>query len=588
MDDLELIKQKINLVDLIQEYLPLKKAGVNFKAPCPFHQEKTPSFVVSPERGIWHCFGCNKGGDHFKFIMEKEGVDFPEALEILAKRAGITLTRQKAKVKSQKDRIFEANQKAAQFFHYILTEHKLGKKALEYVKSRGVLDKTIKEFNLGYAPNSWDSLTKFLKKRGFSIEELIEAGLAVPSKSGGYDRFRGRVTFPLIDVKGQVMGFSGRILGVGEPKYINSPQTPVFDKGNFLFGLNLTKGEIRQKNKAILCEGEMDMIMSYQAGVKNVVASKGTALTLGQIDLIKRYTDTILLCFDKDLAGDMASRRGIEMADQAGLNIKVIRIPEGKDPAELVTKDLPAWEKAVIEAEDIYDYYLRSISLRLNTNTAEGKKRAAAELIPIWAKITDTLVLDHYVQKLSALLNTSDDLLRREINKVKGGGASTYETVLRQNKDTSLKTRKEKLEEYLISLLLKIPPELTFVPNFPETIFSQEQYRSLFVLLVLYLDAISFKGHAFNISEFAKTLPDDLLPIVDRLYLIEIDDKLSHPKNWRDEVDYTVAELKKALVKASLEKLSMQIRSAQTFGKMEELQVLNKKFRDLSLKLKNL
>ena len=588
MDDLDLIKQKINIVDLIQEYLPLKKAGVNFKAPCPFHQEKTPSFIVSPERQIWHCFGCSKGGDIFKFLMEKEGIDFPEALEILAKRAGVTLTRQKAKVKSRKDKLYEANQKAAQFFHYILTEHKLGKNALEYLKGRGVTDATIEEFNLGYAPNSWDSLTKFLKKRDFSTEDLIEAGLIVPSKTGGYDRFRGRVIFPLIDVKNQIMGFSGRILGVGEPKYINSPQTPIFDKSNFLFGLNLSKGEIRQKNKAILTEGEMDMIMSYQAGVKNVVASKGTALTIGQVDLIKRYADTILLCFDKDLAGDMASRRGIEIADGAGLNITIIKIPEGKDPAELVIKDLPAWEKAVEGAEAIYDYYLRSISQRYNTDTAEGKKRAALELLPIWAKITDSLTFDHYVQKLSALLGISDELLRREINKVKTNTASTYETVLYQKVSVSSRSRRELLEEYLIALLLKIPPEHTFVPNFPETVFLAENYKSIYVLLVLYLDSIAFKGHFFNIQEFAKTLPDDLLSIVDRLYLIEIDDKLSNPKTWQEEVDVVVAELKKALVKASLEKLSIAIRSAQTFGKMEELEVLNKRFRDLSVRLKGL
>ena len=588
MDDIDLIKQKINIVDLIQEYLPLKKAGVNFKAPCPFHQEKTPSFMVSPERGIFHCFGCNVGGDIFKFLMLKEGMDFPDALEFLAKKAGVPLKRKKSAEKDKRSRLFEANQKSAQFYHYLLTKHKLGKPALEYFKSRGLTDETIENFNLGYAPNSWEELCRFLKKRGFTAEEIVEAGLAVPSKKGGYDRFRGRIMFPLVDVKGQIVGFAGRILGVGEPKYINTPQTPIFDKGNLLFGLNLTRGEIRMKNKAVLTEGEMDMILSYQAGVKNVVASKGTALTSGQVDLIKKYTDTILLCFDMDLAGDSASRRGIEMAETAGFNIKVVQIQEGKDPAELVQKDVKLWEKAVEEAEPIYDYYLRSVSLRFDPKTAEGKRRIGAELMPIFAKISDRITGEHYLQKLSALVGISEDILRKEIERTP---VTSYARVLDQQPQKTLiitRTRREMLEEYLLSLLLKIPVGLTFVPGFPETIFLSEDRRSLYVLLVLYLDSISFKAANFKVGDFVKGIPQDLVPLVDRLYLTEIDDKLAGSKAWEAEVATVVAELKKALIKASLEKLSGEIKNAQAFGKMEQLDILNKRFRDLSVRLKNL
>ncbi|KKR80136.1 MAG: primase protein [Candidatus Daviesbacteria bacterium GW2011_GWA1_41_61] len=590
MDDLDLIKQKINIVDLIQEYLPLKKSGINFKASCPFHQEKTPSFMVSPDRGIWHCFGCQRGGDHFKFLMEKEGLEFTEALEILAKKAGITLKKKAGGEKDKKGRLLEANLKTAQFYHYLLTKHYLGEKALEYLKNRGLEDKTIEEFNLGYAPNSWDSLRNFLIKRGFSDSELIEAGLTVPSKSGSYDRFRGRVVFPLTDLKQQVIGFAGRILDVGEPKYINTPQTSLFDKSNFLFGLNLAKGEIRTKNKAILTEGEMDMILSYQGGIKNVVACKGTAFTLGQIELIKRHTDTILLCFDKDLAGDSASRRGIGMADQAGLNIKVILIPDGKDPAELVLKDPKLWQEAVEKAEDIYDYYLSSVSLRFDPKTAEGKKNIAGEILPIFAKISNSVTLEHYLQKLAALIAVPEDLLRREVKKAAVSSLS-YAAALRQlpvQSQDHFKPRREILEEYLMALLFHIPKSLTFVPNFPETLFFSEDYRSLYVLLVLYLDAISFKAQAFEIAEFIKGVSQEMVPLVDRLYLTEIEEKLEGSKSWQEEVTTVISELKKALVKASLEKLSAEIKSAQTFGKVEQLEVLNKRFRDLSLKLKNL
>jgi DNA primase len=590
MDDLDLIKQKVNIVDLVGEYVTLKKAGVNYKAPCPFHQEKSPSFVVSPERGIWHCFGCGKGGDQFKFLMEKEGVDFPEAIEILAKRAGITLNRKKNPEKNKKQRLYELNEKAAEFFHFLLTTHKLGAPALEYVQKRGLTDETIKTFQIGYAPNSWQSLTDFLQKRGFSLQEMIDSGLVVPSKNRGYDRYRGRIMFPLTDVRGQIIGFSGRILGVGEPKYINNPQTEIFDKSLFLFGIQQAKGEIKQKNAAIIVEGEMDMLMSYQSGVKNIVASKGTALTEGQIDLARKYTDTVLLCFDKDLAGDGASRRGIEMADRKGLQIKVIQIPDGKDPAETCLKDVELWKEAVDKAESIYDYYLQSVSVRYNPRTAEGKRRIGQELIPIWAKITDPLTFEHYLQKLSALLAVDEAILRREIKRNGEATIPTFKTIFDAptRSQAQVRSRHEVLEEYLMALLLKIPPALTFVPKYPETIFITEKLRALYVLLVLYLDSISFKSQAFSISGFVKNIPEELIEEVDRLYLIEIDDKLIGPKTWEEEVEKVYAELKRVLIKASLEKLSSQIKTAESFGKIDQLEVLNKRFRDLSQKLKNL
>lgn len=591
MDDLEQIKQKINIVDLVQEYLPLKKAGINYKAPCPFHNEKTPSFMVSAERGIFHCFGCGKGGDVFKFIMEKEGWEFTEALDYLAKKAGITLKRKKSTDSDKKGKLFEANEKAAQFFNYILTSHPLGKNALLYLKKRGLTDETIKELNLGYAPNSWESLTSFLKKKGFTKEVLVEAGLTVDSQRGGYDRFRGRITFPLIDVKNQIRGFSGRILDSGEPKYLNTPQTLIFNKGEMLFGLNLSKGHIREAGAAILTEGEMDMILSYQAGVKNVVASKGTALTIDQIDLLKKYTDTLILCFDMDTAGDSASRRGIEIAENAGMTIKVVNIPDGKDPAELVLKDPDLWKKAVEESISIYDYYLLSVQKRYNLKDPDSKKRIAAELLPIWSKISDSMIFEHFLQKLAALLGTSDEVLRKAINKQTTESTLPSFEVLSKAipvKIIDVNSRQKELQEYLIALLLKIPDDLTYVPSFPESLFLSENLKTLYVMLVLYLDSISFKAQSFSIGDFVKTLPQDLVDTADRLYLFQIDDKLSSSKLWQEEVAFTAAELKKILVKASLQKLSDQIKSAQAFGKAEQLEVLNKRFRDLSLKLRNL
>ena len=590
MEDLENIKQKINIVDLIQEYIPLKKAGVNFKANCPFHGEKTPSFIVSPERQIWKCFGCQRGGDHFKFLMEKEGMEFKEALEFLAKKAGIILKKVEGK-KDFRDRLFEVNLKAQEFFHFILTKHPLGKNALNYLKKRGLSNESIKEFGIGYAPNSWDSLLKFLSKRGFYVKEIIDSGLGVESKFSGYDRFRGRITFPLIDTKGRVIGFSGRVLYLGEPKYINTPQTIIFDKSQFLFGINLAKGIIRSKDEAILVEGEMDVVMSHQVGIKNAVASKGTALTEGQIDLLKKYTQNLSLCFDTDLAGDAASRRGIEMADKAGFNIKVITITGGKDPAEVAKINPDLWEKAVSSSIPIYDYYLESVSSRYNPKKSEDLRKIAHELVPIWAKINDDLVREHYTQKLTALLRTDEVVLRQTINKERRGVNTSYQILSSSKKDDSVmssRTRRSLLEEYLIALLLHIPKDITYVPPFPETLLTTENWKQIFVLLVLYLDSISFKGRVFDINEFIKTLSKELSIEVDRLYLTEIDEKLFSKEAWQKELDGVISELKKALVKASLEKLSYEIKNAQEFGKMEALDSLNKRFRDLSVKLKNL
>lgn len=590
MDDTELIKEKINIVDLISEYLTLKKSGVNFKALCPFHSEKTPSFIVSPERQIWHCFGCQKGGDHFTFLMEKESLDFKEALEILAKKAGVTLKKTPNK-KDFKDRLLEINLKAQEFFHHILTKHSLGKKALEYLKIRGLTDTSIEQFSLGYAPNSWESLTRFLLKRGFNTQEIVTSGLGVASQSGSYDRFRGRITYPMIDGKDQLRGFSGRVLNSAEPKYINTPQTPLFDKGNFLYGLNLAKSEIRNKKEAILVEGEMDVIASYQAGFRNVVASKGTSLTEGQVDLIKKYTDNISLCFDMDLAGDSASRRGIEIADKAGLNIKVIQLEEGKDAADAISSDPQIWQKAQEGAVPIYDYYIASIAKRYDVKNPMDLKKIGEELIPVWAKISDDLVREHYIQKLASFLKTDEKILRDAIDRLsktpqKISGVFRQSSI--QDNVVSAKSRRELLEEYLIALLLHPPEDLIFVPTFPETLFLAEKWRQIYVLLFLYLDSVSFKSKSFDIKEFTGDLPKELLSEVDRLYLTELDSKLSDGKNWLKEEEGVVSELKKALIKASLEKLSLEIKNAQQFGKMEVVETLNKRFRDLSVKLKNL
>ncbi|MDP3758148.1 MAG: toprim domain-containing protein, partial [Candidatus Daviesbacteria bacterium] len=459
---------------------------------------------------------------------------------------------------------------------------------MDYIKSRGITDSSIEEFGLGYAPNSWESMTKFLLKRGFTHQEIVLSGLGVAGRSGSYDRFRGRITYPLFDSKEKLRGFSGRVLVPSEPKYINTPQTAIFDKGSFLFGLNLAKGEIRDKKEVILVEGEMDMILSFQTGFKNVVASKGTALTEAQIDLIKKYTENLSLGFDMDLAGDSASRRGIEMADKAGLNIKVIQLEGGKDAAEAIRENPSLWQKALEESVPIYDYYLTSTAKRYDIKKPADLRKIAEELIPVWAKITDDLVREHYIQRLAAFLKTEEKIIRDGVERARQASTQSYAGLLqktsKQDNIVPSKSRRELLEEYLITLLLHPPEQANFVPNFPETLFLAEKWRQIYVLLVLYLDSISFKSRAFNINEFVPALPEELLSEVDRLYLRELDNKLADGKFWQKELEGVVSELKKALIKASLEKLSLEIKNAQEFDKMETVESLNKRFRDLSVK----
>jgi DNA primase len=526
--------------------------------------------------------------------MEKDSLDFKDALEILAQKAGVTLKKANKQDKDIKDQLYAANVKAAQLFNFLLTENKIGKEALEYLHKRGLTDETIKTFNIGYAPNSWDTLTKFLKKRGFTNQEMIDAGLCVPSQSGCYDRFRGRIMFPLTDVRDRIIGFSGRVLGKEEPKYINTPQTILFDKRRFLLGLNLTKGEIKKQNEAIIVEGEMDMLMSYQSGVKNVVASKGTAFTEEHIETLKKYTDTLSLCFDTDLAGDAAARRGIEMADRAGLNLKVIQVEGAKDPADTVLKNPEKWFSAVKEATPIYDYYLQSADKRYKVKNASDKKAIFAELLPIWSKIADPITKEHYIEKLAALLMLKDDIVRSEMasfTKNAGQGISVaHNPINSESKKTlpvaKIHDRRGLLEEYLISLLVHLPQDHTYVPNFPESLFTREELKQIYVMLVLFLDSISFKGHAFKIDDFTKTLPPELIETVDTIYLMQIDEKLEAGAAWQKELENVVAELKKMLIKASLEKLSLQIKNAQEFDKDESLETLNKRFRDLAVKLR--
>lgn len=571
MDQLDEIKQKIDIISFISEYLPLKKAGRNFRALCPFHGEKTPSFVVSPERQIWHCFGCNLGGDIFSFLMKMENLEFPEALEILAKRAGITLVRnfERSEQMKIKDKIYKINHLASEFYHYLLLNHQSGKKALAYVLGRGVKKPTMETFSLGWAPPSWDSLTKFLLKKGYSSLEIEQAGLIV--RSGRfYDRFRGRLMFALRDHRGNVIGFAGRTLDekATEAKYINTSETPVYIKGNVLYGLDITSEAIKKQDNAVIVEGEFDLISSFQAGVANVVAIKGSALTEGQLILLKRFTQNITLSLDTDLAGDAASRRGIEAADNAGFSIKVVKLPSGKDPDECARRNPALWQKAVKSAVPVFDYFIDSAAARFDKDSADGKKKISDEIIPILSKIANPIIQSHYLSRLAKILAVSEEAVAQAVRKVEqkkerlpGGAAAAREPVSNQ-------TRQEKLEEHLLALILQGE---TLGPK--EELTQIEEFLTIPAIKKVFQILTVSPEKKFVISELVKSVPAELTAVVDRAYLQDLNSLLQDEKLYRAEWQKTALELKRNFLRLRLFTLAKEMAATEEklpLGKLSE------------------
>jgi DNA primase len=587
MDQLEEIKRRIDIVELIRQYVPLKKAGRNFKALCPFHKEKTPSFIVSPERQIWHCFGaCNTGGDIFGFLMKIENMEFPEALRTLAKQAGVVLKRHQPSESGRlREKLFEINNLASEFFHWVLLETKTGKKALNYVLGRGVIHQSIKSFKLGYAPDSWENLQKFFLKKDYLLEEVEKAGLVVKreKKEGFYDRFRGRLMFPLRDHRGNVAGFAGRFLDpeATTAKYINTPETPVYIKGNLLYGLDITRQDIKSKDLAIVVEGELDVISSFQAGVKNVVAIKGSALTENQVRLLKRFTENIALALDKDVAGDAAARRGIEIADAAGLNIKVVQIKGGKDPDEVAQKNPRLWKKLVKDAVSVYDFFLDSAFSRFDKETAEGKKKIGQELLPILTQISDEIVKSHYLQKLARHLKVNEETLRITLGKLAKQKLEVAESEVEVGEKK--KSRQEVLEEYYLSLLLQ---GFNLAPDLLKTKTIDLRTPVLRRILAKLQDFLAQKK-TFTISAFVRTLPAELVEVVDRLYLSDLGKITQEVRILKHEIEKTQEKLKRLALQEKLMELSERIKGAEGENDGETIK-LKREFNRIIAKLKKL
>lgn len=457
MDQVEEIKNKLDIVELVREYLPhMKQSGSNWKALCPFHNEKTPSFMVSKEKQIYHCFGCSEGGDVFEFVKKIENVDFPEALRILAQKTGVVLKRQDPKLVDLKAKLIDLHQAAAKFFMAHLWQTDSGKVALEYLKGRGLTDATIKEWKLGFAPDSFESLSKHLKEKGLADNEIKQSGLVgINSQGKSYDRFRQRVMFPLFDNHGQVIGFTGRLLKdkEGQGKYVNSPQTPIYNKSYVLYGLSQAKDEIKTSGRAVLVEGQMDVLSAHQAGFSNVIASSGTALTEGQLDLIKRYTNEVIFAFDADQAGDKAIARSTDLALRYGFRIRVLIIPPGDDPDSLIKKDAAVWRKLVAEAPELMQYFLQKVVADYDINSLDGKKNAADILLKLISKLNSPIDQDFYIKKLSEILSISEPALRESLNSFTAGSLSVSDKV--DKKRSEIDSRQRMGQRLLAWLLVR-------------------------------------------------------------------------------------------------------------------------------------
>ena len=452
------IKSKLDIVEFIGEQVPLKKAGQSYKGLCPFHSEKTPSFVVTPGRESWKCFGCGKGGDIFSFVMEREGVGFPDALQRLAARAGVELDERTSREDARRKRLRDALESAITFYHQVLTGSRHGQAALEYLRGRGITDETIASFQLGYAPDAWDELSKRLvEKRGYRPEELESVGLAArgrrPASAGSpgvYDRFRGRIIFPIRDASGGAMGLGGRILGDGDgggdgggPKYLNSPATPLFDKSRALYLIDRAKSPIRKAKQAVIVEGYTDALMAHQAGFTNVVASLGTALTPGQVELLTRYAPAIALAYDVDPAGQSAGSFGaVELSALIGevqrsgapiglTDVSVVRLPDGKDPDEVIRSDPEAWRAAVASGRPVMEYLVDLYSERFDPRTVDGRKKLVAAVMPALRRVADPVERDAYLQLLARRSGVEErvllEVLHRTDRRPVGPGARRSE-----------------------------------------------------------------------------------------------------------------------------------------------------------------
>ena len=597
MTPVEQIKSRLSVVDVVSSYVKLVRAGSNFKAPCPFHSERTPSFFVSPTRDSWHCFGCGIGGDQFQFVMQIEGMDFREALRMLADRAGVELRPENPKERDERTRLLGLLELAVQFYEAGLKRYP----AVEaYLAKRGVASESIKQFRLGYAPPEsvgWRAFADFAIKKGYTPEELEKTGLAIQKQSnhvssfnfqdsGYYDRFRNRIMFPITDASSRVIGFGGRVFDelvkaqhnddVALAKYINTPQTQLYDKSAVLYAFDKAKTAIRKENNCIVVEGYMDALMAHQAGTAHVVAASGTALSQRQLIMLRRLCDKIQLSFDMDMAGENATRRSIDLALEMGFDVKAMMLATGKDPADLVAMDPALWQKTAAEATDIISYFLTKALQRFDVRTLDGKRGISSSVLPLVARLPREVDKAHWVSHVASRLGVREESVWQDLKKENPRSpTNTYQTLSKPMPHSAVlkeRTRARMLEERVLGLLFTYGT--VEAPALSEELFQSEDAKTLY----------QARLKASDINAVLATVQDERLRTLANQLMFETEALVS-PEQATAELASCAAELGRERVKEKLEQLTYDIRKAEEAGNEQQVGVLVDEFGVLSKEL---
>ena len=616
MQPSEEIKSKLDIIDVLKDYIQLQQAGSNWRAKCPFHRENSPSFMVSREKQIWHCFGCGEGGDIFSFVQKIEGVAFSEALRILAPKAGVILKRDQAVNASLRNKVLDVLDLARRYYAKVLSDSQGADSARQYLERRGLNDEVIEEWQVGYSLNIWDGVMKILREKGFRDEEILQAGIAAQHQGTGrlYDRFRGRIMFPIRDINGNTVAFSARISPEFENKesggkYINSPQSLVYDKSKILFGLDKARQEIKTKDQAIVVEGQMDVITAHQFGYKNVIASSGTALTEGQIKLIKRYTNNIALSFDMDAAGQMAAERGIMEAMRADLQIKVILLPGGKDPDECIRRDVGLWQQSLENAKSAVLYFFDKKIAAVDLNKIENKRQVVKELLPIVALIPNKIEQDYWLKILSEKVGVEEMLIRETLLANMRSTAANRSPRPAALTTTTKKDSKKGASDLFFSLLIKFPFLLeSALKNVHSEYILNNDIQSLYNGLLIYYnkftDNSSFdiaNDSVFSVSQFREWLKNDFfinnppveisnqLRILDSLVVLA-EKEYSDVKNEQIKNEFLSLSLiiKKNFLQSKMKEIEKNIIKFEASNNEKKVEELMMEFKLLSLELNDL
>ncbi|MEK7664020.1 MAG: DNA primase [Patescibacteria group bacterium] len=607
---IEEIKNKLNVLDIVGSYVKLTKTGINYRGVCPFHSEKTPSFFVSPTRQMWHCFGCGKGFSMFDFVMAIEGVEFGDALRILANKAGVQLKRENPQLRTERERLYEICELACKFFEKQL-EGLAGREVQDYLIGRGITKDSIKKWRIGYSPDNWNSLTDFLIGKGYKRDEIVKAGLAIKKENNNdsYDRFRGRIIFTVFDLNSRAVGFGGRVFSAkggsvasgkqfdqNIAKYINTPQTLLYNKSATLYGLNNAKLSVRKQNNCVITEGYTDVIMCHQAGFENTIAASGTALTWQHLNILKRYSENLVLAFDMDIAGDSATKRGINLAEEQGFNIKVIESYEKNlDPADIVAKNPKLWEEALLKTKSIMDYYFDSAFSSFNKETPEGKKEIGRIILPAIKRLQNKIEQSHWIQKLSQMLGIKEEVVLEELakislqsNEIRGttqnppvGGTQNY-----AEKELESKERRKKLiEEKIVALILKNPDYIKLIEQDHYQLFSHEIngfLRKLREIINLPEDQLKKEEEKRDFKSIFESVVADDNEFKNFIAALALKGDVAYEEDGQEEVKLCLLQLKNIELKNKLNEISENIKKAESESKHQKVNDLVEEFNKLT------